>query len=243
VSKRLALSALAALLGACETSSLYLYDREIDYLREDVVDLVAICFQAGENAFVGDSVEPEDVVDPAGPGNGFTATYDLPLDDRVILGRGSGRVAVRIEEDGVPSPDPLNFSFGTTSADTVTVRYELRYEGETAGLRDTDVDLVVSLTGVRGSGGDFGCFYRVEGDMYLGNTRCRDLFLEFFADGRPRDGIVAREGYGRGEVDDPGVFDVFEMNLHWYEEVFVADGDVGGCCAYFDEEFHYGDVF
>ena len=126
-----------AALGGCSSHHGYdaLFPIEIDYLSEDVLDLMAIVFQAGENAFVGDTVEPEDIVDPGGPGNDFTATYDLPEDNRVGLGFGSGRVALQVIEDGFFNEDPLLFSISTTTALEVEITYELRYDGETLGGR------------------------------------------------------------------------------------------------------------
>jgi hypothetical protein len=229
------------LLPACSEDTHDLYDSEYLYLTEDIDDLLTIAFQAGENAFVGDSVEPGDIVEPAGPGNDFTATYDLPLDDRIGLGLGAGRVALRVVEDGVVSPAPLSFSFGTTSADHVVLVYELRYDGETSHLRTTVVDLTITLDAVRGPGGEFDVTYHERGDVLLGNTRCIDVALDFVAPGRPRDGIVGGVGDGFAWIDDPGVYDLMELDLDWGEGEFIASGDVG-CCAFYERLFDYREV-
>jgi hypothetical protein len=235
-----------AALGGC--GSHYGYDPllpiEIDYLSEDVLDLMAIVFQAGENAFVGDSVAPEDIVDPGGPGNDFTATYDLPEDNRVGLGFGSGRVALQVIEDGFFNEEPLLFSISTTTALEVEITYELRYDGETLGGRFTEVDLLVSVIATRASALDpFEVDYWVDGQTFLGFT-FTEITTQFFSPGRPRDGIIPGVGDGEGIIDDPEVdAGVFDFDLDWDDaDTFRAEGEVGICC-WFDERFFLDDAF
>ncbi|MGH7163505.1 MAG: hypothetical protein ACREID_08465 [Planctomycetota bacterium] len=231
----------AAALAGCGDTTHDLTRSEIQFLREDVLDLMTIAFQTGENGFVGDSVEPEDVGDPAGPGNNFTATYDLPFAARVGLGEGSGRVSLRVVEDGVPASDPIGFSFGTTAAGAVTLVYELRYDGETAGNRATDVDLTATLSATRTGGGGFLVEYFLDGEVFLGATFC-ELTCDFRAPGRPRDGVEVQSGDGLGIIDDPDVFAAFEYDIDWLAGEFLFEGPVS-CCAFFEETFPYADAF
>lgn len=230
---------LAAVVPGCHGSD-NLFDFEIEFLREDVVDLYTIVFQGGENAFLGDLVEPEDVVDPPASGNGFTVTYDLPAASRVGLGFGSGRVRLSVREDGVLNPDPLSFSFGTTSADSVVVAYRLRYDGETFRGRDTQVDFDFTLEATRAGPSGFLVVYTVDGETSLGQTFCR-LRTVFRSPGRPQDGVDDTFGDGSGVIDDPAVFDVLDLDVDWFPDGFRAEGDVG-CCAHLDVFVRYFEV-
>ncbi len=240
---RPAVVALLVLTGCHHGGSDGLFGGEIRRLSDDVVDLMTTAFQVAENAFVGDSVLPEDIVEPAGAGNNFTVTYDLPLDERVGLGLGFGRVTLRIEEDGVAVSDPLSFSFGTTTALAVTVRYEVRYDGDAPETgRDSDIDLTVVVTSTRPTASDaFLNEYFVDGTADFGSTFC-DLTTRFRSTGRPRDGIEVNFGDGEGRIDNPNVVDVFRLDIDYFDdEVFRAEGDVGICC-FFERNFAFDDV-
>jgi len=238
--------AVAAIGGCSDYHVIYsdLYPIEIEYLSEDVLDLMTIVFQAGENAFVGDAVQPEDIVDPGGPGNDFTATYDLPTGPRVGLGDGSGRVALQVIEDGVFNEEPLLFSISTTTALEVEITYELRYDGETLGGRFTEVDLLVSVIATRATALDpFDVDYFIDGQTFLGFT-FTEITTQFFSPGRPRDGVIVGLGDGEGTIDDPEVdAGIFDFDLDWDDaDTFRAEGEVGSCC-WFDERFFFADVF
>jgi hypothetical protein len=173
--RRTAIAALALLplVAGCRRGTHDLFEDEIDFLAEDVIELMTIAFQVGENAWVGDPVFLEDVVEEAGPGNDFTAVYDLPDQPRIGLGFGFGRATVRIDEDGVPVADPLSLSLGATTALTVEITYTIQYQGETATGRLTDLDFLVIATATRaGSGDPFVVDYFLDGDTYLGATFC-----------------------------------------------------------------------
>jgi len=236
------LLSLLPLLAACEPVTVNLYPDEKDFLGEDVVDLMTVVFQAGENAFVGDPVAPEDVIGVAGPGNLYQATYDLPPDFRPGLGHGSGRASLRVIEDGTMNQDPLAFSLGATDALDVVVVYELRYAGQAVYGRATEVALTVTLTATRATPLDpFLAGYRVEGRCDLGATYC-DIDTTFRAEGRPRDGIVPDFGDGSGTIDDPDVVGALDLDLDFFGDSFRAEGDVG-CCAYFAHRFRVSEVF
>mgnify|MGYP006908318554 CR=1 FL=1 len=231
------------LLAACSRSTSGLFRIEVAFLEEDVVDLVTVVFQGAENAFVGDAVEEADVVEPAGPGNAFTATYDLPERARTGLGFGSGRVALRVTADGAVDEEPLSFSFATTTALAVVRRSALRYGGEARLERIPDVDLVFTLTATRASAADpFLVETFVEGDVLLGIT-FPEIRGRFGGPGRPRDGIGPGCGDAEGCIDDPEVeAGRFDFDLDWINgERFRAEGEVGRCC-FFRETFLYGDV-
>jgi len=235
---------LPLLLVACNRSTAGLFRLEVAYLSEDVEDLMRIVFQGAENAFVGDLVDPGDVVEPAGPGNGFTATYDLPEATRAGLGFGSGRVSLRVTEGGAAVQEPLAFSFATTDALDVVLRYELRYDGDTRLGRFTDVSLAFVLTATRASAAEpFLVETFVEGDVFLGVT-ATDIVARWRSPGRPRDGIEPGFGDGGGRIDDPEVeAGRFDFDLDWRDaDRFRAEGDVGRCC-YFRESFDYLSVF
>ena len=72
---------------------------EFQFLGEDVIDMMTVVFQVGEQAYLGEVVAPGDVVTQPGAGNDFTVTYDLPDLDRLNLGRGTGRVSLQILEE------------------------------------------------------------------------------------------------------------------------------------------------
>ncbi|MFQ5845269.1 MAG: hypothetical protein ACE5JG_09815 [Planctomycetota bacterium] len=236
----LLLAALAVATGCHGGDNHGLFPAEGDFLAEDVIDLMTVVFQTSENAFLGDVVAPGDVVEAAGPANGFTVTYDLPLDLRIGLGEGFGRATLQVSEDGVPHPDPLSFTFATTTAQTVDVLYTLRYDGVARSGRFTDVALDVSLVAVW-TGTGFEVDHLVTGRCDLEATFCRGLVMLYRAAGGPRDGIVGGFGDGDGVIDDPDVFDVFDMDLDWFAATFRAEGPVG-CCARYEDLFTYAEV-
>ncbi len=229
-------------VAGCGSGSYNLYRFEERFLVEDVVDLMTIVFQTGENAFVGDAVDDADLVGAPGPGNGYRATYNLPYAFRIGLDFGAGRASVRVTEGGVPVEDPLGFSFGATAALSVEVVYELIYEGRAAGGRRSDFALLATLTATRPStAAPFDVEYFIDGHCELGATFC-DVATRFRALGRPRDGLTPEFGDAAGFIDDPDVFAVYDLDLDYFAEVFRAQGDVG-CCAYFEEVFSYAAVF
>lgn len=231
------------LVAACGRSTSGLFRIEVAFLEEDVEDLLRIVFQGAENAFVGDPVGEADLVEPAGPGNGFMATYDLPGAARTGLGFGSGRVALRVVEEGHVSEDPLAFRFATTAALEVEVRYELRYAGETRLGRLTHVDLRYTLTATRATAAEpFRVETFVEGEVLLGITSA-DIRARFRSPGRPRDGIEPGFGDAEGCIDDPQVeAGRFDFDLDWLDPGrFRAEGEVGRCC-FFREIFAYSEV-
>lgn len=228
--------------AGCSGGSEGLFRFEVQFLREDVIDFMTIVLQTGENAFVGDVVRPRDVVEAAGPGNAFAVTYDLPDEPRVGLGAGSGRVTLRVTEDGVPHEDPLAFSAATTGALVVEIEYDQRYDGEAPGGRLTQVDLVATLTLTRADAtAPFEVEYFIEGTCWLAATYC-EVTARFAAPGRPRDGIVPGFGDGAGLIDDPDVLDLFDLDIDWFDGFFVAEGEVGCCGAKFDEGITYREV-
>jgi hypothetical protein len=203
---------------------------------------MTIVFQASEQAFVGDPVLPEDVIEGARPANAFTVFYALPQGDRLNLGPGSGDVYLQVTEDGVVNENPLDFDISTTDALQVEVFYDFVYLGETLGGRLTDAAFVVTLTATRASPADpFLVEYFVDGDTFLGATYAR-IETRFRAPGRPRDGIEAEFGDAAGLVDDPDIFDVWELDLDYFADGFRAQGDVG-CCGFFEREFWYDQLF
>ncbi|MEM8883072.1 MAG: hypothetical protein AAGD14_03295 [Planctomycetota bacterium] len=209
---------------------------EVDLLSEDVFDLTAIAFQAGENAYLGDSVSPGDITEAPVVGNGFAVTYDLPPAFRLGFGPGIGRVKLSVKEDGRILEDPLTFEPSTSTALDVEITYEIDYEGETLGGRPTDVALTVSLIGSRVSALEpFFNRYRIAGDCFLGATSCV-LFLEFEAVGVPSN-FVPGIADASGEIDDPDVRDIYELDYDFAGDGFYfAEGWVG-CCAFFRERF------
>jgi hypothetical protein len=233
---------LLAFAPGCDSGSENIYDFEEDYLSEDLLDLMTIVFQASEQAFVGDPVFPEDVIEVAQPANSFTAFYALPEGDRLNLGFGSGDVYLQVTEDGVVNEDPLAFDITTTDALRVDVFYDFVYLGETLGGRPTDAAFVVTFTATRASTAEpFLVEYFVDGDTFLGSTYAR-IETQFRAPGRPRDGIDGYFGDAAGLVDDPDVYDDWEMDLDYFEDGFRAQGDVG-CCGFFEREFWYSQLF
>ena len=214
---------------------------ELDFIEEDVLDMMTVVFQTGELAYVGDVVLPGDVTDPARPGNGFIVSYDLPPADRPGLGLGFGAATLQVFEDGVVNQNPLGFSFLTTTADSIELTYTLVYRGEAVvTARLTNVDLFVSIIATRTGPNSFRVDYLVQGICDLGQTLC-DVDTQFFAAGRPRDGIEPGEG-GIADIDDPDVIDIFFMNIDYFLDHFDAFGDVG-CCAFYDEPYFYDEFF
>jgi hypothetical protein len=239
LSLSLAVLALAGCSNVGTTAGLE--SREVEYLSEDVVDLMTNVFQASENAYVGDLVYGEDIVDTAGPGNDFAVTYDLPSDWRLGLGYGYGRVTLRVEEEGQPVEHPLSFSFATTGALEVELEYQLTYLGETP-TRDTDIDLLVTAVATRHRAGEpFLVDYTVDGHCFFGDTLCR-IETYFRALGRPREGILTEHSDGWGSIDDFDVYDVFDMNLDYRGDFFRAEGRVGWR-GYYEEAFGYEEVW
>jgi hypothetical protein len=232
--------ALLPLVAGCDSDTFGLFRSEEEFLEEDVIDLMTIVLQSGENAFVGDIVAPGDVLVPASPVNDFTVVYELPSDLRRNLGLGFGEAELHVVEDGVVNTDPLSFSFATTAASEVEVTYRLLYRGEaTFTRRLTDVDLLVTVTARRGALGFNLVTYRIDGFVDLGATRCTVL-TGFTAFGRPRDGIEEGTGDGEGIIDDPDVFDVFDYDIDYFTNVFRAEGEVGH--AFFEDLFNYSEV-
>ena len=234
--------ALLPMVGGCPHHDLLfgLQHEDEDFLTEDTIDLMTIVLEAGDSAFVGDVVDPGDVILPPGPNNDFTVVYDLPRDLRQNLGLGSGEAELQVVEDGVVSNDPLAFSFATTAANEVNLYYRLLYRGEAEfSRRSTDIDLVVSIVARRGAAGFDLVEYRIDGFVDLGSTRCTVL-TGFTAFGRPRDGIEVGTGDGEGVIDDPDVIDVFDYDIDFFESGFVAEGEVGH--RFYDEFFDYNEV-
>ena len=236
----IALLCVAAAGAGCHKSTSNLFRSEIEFLREDVVDLLRIAFQTAENGYLGDPVDPDDLLDPADAGNGFTAVYELPPALRAGLGFGSGRATRRVLEDGVAHPEPQDFRVTSSSAARVVISYALLYDGETRAGRLTQVDLTVAVDAERTAPGVYDVTYLVDGDCLLGATFTL-LRTDFRAPGRPADGLDPAFGDGSGIIDDPGVYDAFDLDLDWLPEGFRAEGDVG-CCAYLKEFFRYEEV-
>ena len=219
-----------------------LWGFEVEFLREDTVDLMVIAFQIGENAYQGDPVLPGDVLEPAAPINDFFVHYDLPPAVRDGLGTGFGDVYYQVTEDGVRNPNPLTFLFATTTALEVVIVYDIAYQGVSVSDRETDIEFVVTLTATRSTpAGPFEVRYDIEGDCFVGETFC-DLDTFFFAPGPPSSGPIEGSGDGEGFVDDPDVYDLFYIDLNYFADSFRAEGDVG-CCAFFKEQFYYDDIF
>jgi hypothetical protein len=219
-----------------------LYYYEEAYLAEDVTDLMSNVFATCENAFDGDAPLPGDVTQIADASNQFTAVYLLPDAFRPGLGQGSGDVALQATVDGVPEQDPLLFSFATTTALDVELVYDLRYLGITDGARETDVAFRVTLHATRATPADpFVVEYVLGGDVFFGTTYC-DFSTRFRAPGPPSAGIEASSGDGAGYVDDPDVYDVFDLNINYASDRFGAEGPVG-CCAYYSATFFYDQLF
>ena len=166
--------------------------------------------------------------------------YELPEAFRDGLGFGAGDVVLTVKEDGIPIEDPLAFSFETTNAFTVELVYDLQYRGDTAFGRESDVAFVVTLAARRTATG-WTVEYTLAGDCFFGETYC-ELETNFRAPGSPSDGVESGFGDGFGFIDDPDVVDVYEMNLDFGDGRFRAQGEVG-CCAYFDADIYYFEVF
>ena len=234
---------LSVLGGGCgHHGSEHLFRFEEAYLSEDVLDLMTIVFQASEQAFTGDFVDPADVVDPAGPANGYTVYYELPDAFRLNLGQGSGSVFLQIFEDGLVVQRPLAFDIYASQALDVEIVYDFVYLGETLGGRATDAAFVVTATATRASTAEpFLVEYLVDGDCFLGATYC-EIRTRFRAPGRPRDGIEGLFGDAEGFIDDPDIFEIWELDLDYSYNGFRAQGDVG-CCGYFERDFWYDDLF
>ena len=215
---------------------------EFQALGADVADLMTVVFQAGEQAFLGEDVEPGEVIEPPSAANDFAVTYNLPTVDRPRLGRGFGRVTLRILEDGVPVQDPLGFTYAGSAAAQVQIIYNLDYAGQAAFTpRSTDVDLLVDLIVERDNNDDLTLTdYLIEGVVDLGQT-VTHVSIDFRALGAPVDGIENDGGQADIEIDDPEVIQVLEATADLFETFFQVSGNVRGCCPYADN-FLYTDV-
>jgi hypothetical protein len=233
----LLLAALGAAAPACKTGdSNGLSDLEIDYLAEDVDDLMTIAFAIGESAYLGDVVSSGDVIEEASPGNGYFLTYDLPPGFRLGLGPGYGRVRLSVTADGVPLALPDAFSFATTDALDVEIHYEIDYVGETFGGRSTDVQFAARLVASRVTPQEpFMVEYIIDGDCYLDETYCRyTTWID--AEGLPHD-LLAEQSDAEGFIDDPDVFGDYDLDIDYRSDgTYVAEGWVG-CCSWFREKF------
>ncbi|MHC4953183.1 MAG: hypothetical protein ACYTGZ_04785 [Planctomycetota bacterium] len=234
----LALALLLVSVTACKSeSSNGLTQLEVELLSEDVYDLMAVAFQTGENAFLGDAVSPSDIIEDATVSNAYTVTYDLDRRLRLGLGMGVGRVRLSVVADGQRLEDPLEFDFAQSLALNVTLIYELVYEGETLGGRLTDVAFVATLEASRVSDIDpFFVEYFIDGDCYLGETYAR-LITRLRAPGLPNR-MIHGFGDGEGKIDDPDVVHEFDLDVD-YDGTgrYTAEGWVG-CCAWFRESFN-----
>jgi hypothetical protein len=237
------LLALLPFVSGCDGDDCYdcdLYTYEEAFITEDVVDLMTNVFATGESAFLGDVVAPGDVVQPPDAANRYTVVYLLPDAFRLGFGQGSGDVALQVTEDGVDNPDPLSFSFSTTTALTVELVYDIVYLGFTQGARETDIALRAILTATRASVFDpFVVEYFIDGTCFFGTTFC-DFTTRFRAPGPPSAGIEGGFGDGAGNIDDPDVYDIFTMDIDYGTGAFRSQGNVG-CCAYYDADFFYDD--
>ena len=228
---------LVALLPACKTErSNGLTDMEVDFLSEDVFDVMAIAFAIGENAYLGDVVSFSDIIEEATPVNGFILTYDLPPDFRLGLGPGLGRVRLSVKEDGRLLADPLAFSFSVSDALDVEISYEIEYEGQTLGGRGTDVQFKVDLIASRVSDLEpFFVDYVIDGDCYLGDTYCR-YTTWLSAPGLPHL-LLAEQSDAEGKIDDPDLLHEFDLDIDYRSDgSYIAEGWVG-CCDWFRESF------
>lgn len=232
------------LVGGCNSggTSCLTYS-EVRFLSEDIIELMGIVYQTGENGFLGDPVQPGDVVSPPGSGNAYTVTYDLPEGNRLGLGYGFGRASLQVDEDGVVNETPLAFSFGTTDALEVVMTYTLRYQGETASGRLTDTDFTATLLATRGSTAEpFLVEYLIDGSCFLGATFC-EMITRFRSPGSPRNGLEIGFGDGAGLIDDPDVFAPMDLNIDYDRGTnFRARGKLGDCARY-DERIYYSEIF
>jgi len=233
----LLLAALTAAAPACKTGdSNGLSDLEIDYLAEDVDDVMTIAFAVGEGAYLGDPVSSADVIEEASAANGYVLTYELPPDFRLGLGPGVGRVRLSVSADGNPLLFPDDFSFGSTDALDVIIYYEIEYEGETFSGRPTDVLFEARLVASRNSESEpFLVEYIIDGDCYLGDTYCRyTTWID--AEGLPHN-LLAEQSDAEGMIDDPDVSAEYDLDIDYRSDgSYVAEGWVG-CCAWFREKF------
>jgi hypothetical protein len=215
---------------------------EQDFLVEDVIDLKTIIFQTAENAYLGEPVDFDDIIEEATAGNGYSVTYDLPFQARIGLGTGNGRVTLRIFEDGIPVEDPLAFTFGDSIADVIRIEYDTRYLGETFNGRETDIDFLVTATATRsGPGESFDVDYFIDGDCFLGATFCRYV-VAFRSPGIPRDGVEPDYGDGTGLIDDPDVYAAMDLDIGFVDSLrFNAVGVLPGG-GVFAELFYYDEV-
>ena len=238
----LLLAALVLPIGCTTDPDVELTLAEEDYLIEDVIDLKTIVFQAAENAYLGEAVAFEDIIEDATAGNGYAVTYDLPFQARIGLGTGNGRVTLRIFEDGIPAEEPLAFTFGDSFAEVIRIEYDVRYLGETFNGRETDIDFLVTATATRaGPGESFDVEYFIDGDCFLGATFCRYVSA-FRSPGIPRDGVEADYGDGTGLIDDPDVYAAMDLDVGFVDSLrFRALGFLPGG-AVFAEIFFYDEV-
>ncbi len=215
---------------------------EFQFLGEDVIDMMTIVFQAGEQAFVGDPVDPGDAVTPADAGNDFTVTYDLPTLDRLNLGLGSGQVQLQILEDGVLVQDPLGFTYADSMATQVQVLYTIAYRGQAQFTqRATDIELTVDLIVTRDGAGTLTLGdYVISGFVDLDQT-LTDVAIDFRASGAPVDGIANDGGVADIRIDDPDVIQILDAVADLFDTFFQVNGFVKNCCSYADN-FVYTEV-
>jgi len=229
--------------SAIDSGDAGLTPAEFQFLGEDVIDLMTVVFQAGEQAFLGETVDPGDVVTQPSAANNFAVTYVLPEADRLNLGLGSGRVTLQILEDGVPVMDPLGFTYAGSAANSVQVLYAITYQGVAAFTsRTTDVDLSVDLVVDRdGSDNLTLTDYIIEGFVDPGQTRT-DISIDFRALGAPVDGIENDGGQATAlEIDDPDVVEILDATADLFDTFFQVNGNVRGCCPFADN-FLYSEV-
>ncbi|MEE8104984.1 MAG: hypothetical protein V3T86_05565, partial [Planctomycetota bacterium] len=214
-------------------------DTEIEFLREDVEDLLTIGFASAEQAFVGDIVFDSEVLQEPNLRNGYEVYYELPPLDRPGLGYGFGEALLHIEEDGVRVEDPLNFFYDESDAGVIRLFYGLSYDGETRGGRFTSIDFEIDITLTR-YGAGWIVDYRVFGNCWMDDTYCL-LNVAFRSEGRPSEGFDPTFGDGEGYIDDDGVYSGFDMDLDWHSDHFTAEGEVG-TFGWFEEDFGYRQV-
>jgi len=233
----LLLATIVVALPACKTkTSNGLTDLEVDYLAEDVDDVMTIAFAIGEGAYLGDVVSPADVIEEATPVNGYVLTYDLPPGFRLGLGPGFGRVRLSVKEDGRLLADPTAFGFSTSDALDVEIIYEIEYQGQTLGGRATDVLFEARLVASRVSDLEpFFIEYVIDGDCYLGDTYCR-YTTWLYASGLPHN-LLAERSDAEGKIDDPDLLHEFDLDIDYRSDgSYIAEGWVG-CCNWFRESF------
>ena len=108
----LSLSLAVLTLTGCSNcgTSCGLESREVEYLSEDVVDLMTNVFQASENAYLGDTVHPGDVIAVWIVGDVFSGATGVKFGPGIavqsvhVIDDGNITVSIRIEELAEPGP-------------------------------------------------------------------------------------------------------------------------------------------